>query len=50
MFHIDPTKSNLNQLKADKLVKEFEKLDMWAQHFGTGIMSHILLLTSISLK
>jgi hypothetical protein len=33
MFHIDPTKSNLNQLKADKLVKEFEKLDVWGTAF-----------------
>jgi len=33
MFHIDPTKSNLNQLKADKIVKEFEKLDVCGTAF-----------------
>jgi hypothetical protein len=42
MFHIDPTKSNLNQLKADKLVKEFEKLDVWGTAFWNwNYVSHL---------
>lgn len=33
MFHIDPVKSDLNQLKADTLVKDFKKLGVWGMAF-----------------
>jgi len=33
MFQIDPAKSNLTQIKADSLVKEFKKLDAWGMAF-----------------
>src|SRR6476646_10909222 len=32
-FHIDPAKSNLNQVKADKLVNEFKKIGVWGMAF-----------------
>jgi len=32
-FRIDPTKSNLNQVKADKLVNEFKKIGVWGMAF-----------------
>lgn len=32
-FHIDPAKSNLNQVKADKLVDEFKKIGVWGMAF-----------------
>ena len=48
MFHIDPVKSDLNQLMADALVKDFKKLGVWRWHFGIGITFHILLPISIS--
>jgi hypothetical protein len=33
MFHIDPIKSDLNQLKADTLVNDFKKLGVWGMAF-----------------
>ena len=33
MFHIDPVKSDLNQLKADTLVNDFKKLRVWGMAF-----------------
>jgi len=33
IFHIDPAKSNLNQVKADKLVTEFKKIGVWGMAF-----------------
>jgi hypothetical protein len=50
MFHIDPAKSDLNQLKADELVNDFKKLVFGVWHFGIGITFHILLPISISLR
>lgn len=32
-FRIDPAKSNLNQVKADKLVNEFKKIGVWGMAF-----------------
>ena len=42
MFQIDPAKSNLTQIKADSLVKEFKKLDAWGWLFGIGTTCQIL--------
>ncbi|HEX9318853.1 MAG TPA: hypothetical protein VF884_07955 [Nitrososphaeraceae archaeon] len=33
IFHIDAVKSNLNQMKADKLVGEFKKIGVWGMAF-----------------
>src|SRR5437867_5105150 len=33
MFHIDPSKSKLNQLKANELVNDFKKLRVWGMAF-----------------
>jgi hypothetical protein len=33
MFHIDPVKSNLTQVKADQLVDQFKKNDVWGMAF-----------------
>jgi hypothetical protein len=32
-FQIDPVKSNLDQVKADELIHEFKKIDIWGMAF-----------------